>query len=216
MRTIDCMKEAKLMSDHEISNAVFPFINDEIEKQHVIKAQLFAEQFAKRAAKYDQDNQFPFENFADLSKENFHLLTVPKDLGGQEISLTTFLLIQETLATGCGSTALGLGWHLGIVLNERVTRAWSPGRFADICQGIVKQGRWLNSLSTEPSTGSPSRGRRHQTTAIHTNEGWVINGHKTWATLSPILDDLLITAAIEGTDELGTFVVQKEMPGLTM
>lgn len=203
-----------MLTDYNISNALEPFIEHSSERALVQKALELAKVFAERASEYDDKNQFPFENFKDLISENFHLLTIPKQYGGKEISLTEFLLMQDALASGCGSTALGLGWHLGILFNTRYTKAWSEDRFAAICKEVIEHGYWLNSLSTEPATGSPTRGRRHETTAVRTENGWVINGQKTWSTLSPILDIFLVTAAIDGTDDLGTFLVRKGTPGL--
>lgn len=191
------------------------FIRNERDRQWVTKAQELALRFSKRADEHDRNNTFPFENFQELIEAGFHKLTVPKKWGGDEISLYEFILIQETLATGCASTALGLGWHLGILMNHRETKEWSPERYEEICRHVIT-GKWLNSCSTEPSTGSPSRGRRHHTTATKTSTGWVINGHKTWSTLSPILDIFLISAAIDGTNELGQFYVPRHTDGLVI
>lgn len=201
--------------DH-ISDALAPFIHNDSQRQWVKKALELAEVFATRAERYDRENRFPFENFEDLRQAGFHKLTIPKAYGGDHISLYEFVLIQETLAAGCASTALGLGWHLGLLLNLRETKAWPQDKYESICKEIVEHGKWMNSCSTEPSTGSPSRGRRHETTAVKTSDGWVINGHKTWSTLSPLLDIFLITAAIDGSDDMGEFYVPRGTPGLTV
>lgn len=201
--------------DH-ISNALAPFIHNDTQRDRVKSALELAEVFASRAEKYDRENSFPFENFNDLKQAGFHKLTIPREWGGEQITLYEFVLIQETLAAGCASTALGLGWHLGLLMNLRETGAWSADKFETVCKEVVEQGKWMNSCSTEPTTGSPSRGRRHETTAVRTENGWVINGHKTWSTLSPLLDIFLITAAIDGSDDLGEFYVPRGTPGLTV
>ena len=92
-----------------ISDALAPFIHNDSQRQWVKKALELAEVFATRAERYDRENRFPFENFEDLRQAGFHKLTIPKAYGGDHISLYEFVLIQETLAAGCASTALGLG-----------------------------------------------------------------------------------------------------------
>ena len=51
-------------------------------------------------------------------------LTLPKDLGGEGITLTDFLTFQEQIAKGCGSTALSIGWHMGTILEFAEHRHW--------------------------------------------------------------------------------------------
>lgn len=201
----------------QISNGLQPFITNEKQQELVEAALQLAQQFEESAKRHDADNSFPFEHFEQLKEAGFHALTIPKAFGGKEISLYDLMLVQETLALGCASTALGLGWHLGILMNIRETKAWHAQRFEQISRSIVEEGKWLNSLSTEPSTGSPSRGRRHHTTARQTADGgWVVSGHKTWATLSPLIDYMLISAAIEGENKLGEFLVQRDLPGVEL
>ena len=45
-------------------------------------AKLLASEFAARAAQYDRDASFPFENFKELSEAGLLALTVPTALGG--------------------------------------------------------------------------------------------------------------------------------------
>ncbi len=60
--------------------------------------------------------------------------TVPKAFGGEEISLYEMLLHQEQLARGDGSTALAIGWHVGMMLNLRVSHAFPDEVFAEVCE----------------------------------------------------------------------------------
>jgi alkylation response protein AidB-like acyl-CoA dehydrogenase len=189
-------------------------IENDKQKELLEKADVLSSQFAKRAAKYDIEGSFPFENFEDLKKEGFLTLTIPKKYGGEGISLQTFLLISERLGRGDASTALGLGWHLGLLFTLFHTEAWDEKDYRNLCDEVIKKGFIINSCSTEPDTGSPSRGAKPQTTARQTEDGWILTGRKTWSTLSPILDIFVISASIEGTDQVGSFLVRKENPGL--
>src|ERR1700730_11238999 len=162
------------------------YIRNDREKQLVILADTLAKQFALRAEQHDREGTFPFDNFEDLRKAGYLKLTVPKQYGGDELSLYEFLLVQERLARGDGSTALSVGWHLGIVLNLRNTQAWPESVFEQFCHDVVEKGAMINNFASEPATGSPSRGGMPETTAEKTENGWVITGRKTYSTISTI------------------------------
>jgi len=87
------------------------------EQQYIIgQAQLLAqEKLAPRAARYDEEEVFPYENFADLHQAGLLQFCVPKEYGGGdggqgEGHLSLYLAVLE-LAKGCGSTALCFGHH---------------------------------------------------------------------------------------------------------
>ncbi|MCZ0755150.1 acyl-CoA dehydrogenase family protein [Anoxybacillus sp. J5B_2022] len=190
------------------------FLRTEKEKQLQTKAWQLAEQFQKRAQHYDEQAVFPFENFAELKKARFLSLTVPKQYGGEEISLYEFLLVQETIAQGDGATALSLGWHLGIVMNLAEQKKWPEPVFERICHEIVHQQVLLNSAQSEAATGSPARGGRPETTAEKQNGRWIISGRKTYTSLAPALDYFIVSATIKETGEVGNFLIPKTAPGL--
>src|SRR5690625_5431943 len=77
--------------------------------------------FAERSKKHDEDITFPFENFEDLKSIGYPALTIPQKYGGGGISLDEFLTYQQIIGKADGSTALSIGWHMGIMkhLGER-------------------------------------------------------------------------------------------------
>lgn len=180
------------------------------------KAEKLAEKFAERAAKNDQESSFPFENFSDLKTEGFLKLTVPKKYGGNEISLYEFLLVQEKIAEGDGATGLSLGWHNGIVMDLSESKKWDERTFERICEEIVAEGKLINSCASEPAAGSPARGGKPKTTARKEGSSWIINGHKSFTSLAPILDYFIVTATIEETGEVGEYLVPKGAEGLSI
>ncbi|UOF89326.1 acyl-CoA/acyl-ACP dehydrogenase [Fodinisporobacter ferrooxydans] len=192
-----------------IKKSMDEFIRNDREQELIQMVDTLAARFAKRAAKYDVEGSFPFENFADLKSAGYLKLTVPKEFGGDEISLYEMLLLQERLATGDGSTALAVGWHVGLMLNLRYTRSWPDGLYAEFCRNVVEKGTMLNNFASEPTTGSPTRGGRPATIAERVDGGWVITGRKTFSTLSPVLDQFVVTASIANEDSVGEFLVAK-------
>jgi alkylation response protein AidB-like acyl-CoA dehydrogenase len=174
-----------------------------------------SKQFLLRAHQVDIEGGFPFENIQDLKNTGYTLLTVPTRYGGKEIPLYELVRLQETIAEGDGATALSIGWHMGIIMNINEKNAWKESIFKNLCEQ-VKNGSLINSAQSEPKTGSPTRGGRPETTAEKSNKGWVINGRKTFTTMSPVLDFFIVSAAIKETDQVANFLVPRTAKGVVI
>ncbi|WP_087972121.1 acyl-CoA dehydrogenase family protein [Oceanobacillus rekensis] len=170
--------------------------------------------FASRARQHDEDGTFPFENFEDLKAIGYPALTVPKEYGGAAITLSEMLQFQEIIGKSDGSTALSIGWHMGIMKHLGENETWQKETYEAIARDVVHTGALLNNAASEPATGSPTRGGKPETFAKETNGGWVINGRKTFTTLSPILDYFVVSASIDGTDQVGNFLVKRSRDGV--
>ncbi len=197
------------------------------QKQIITIAQELAETFARRAAQYDWEGKFPFENYADLQKSGYLTLTVPREHGGWGADVLEATLAQYYLAQGCASTALVMGMHLTHIarLYEGQKNQASPDEiFEHICRAVVEDGAVMNTAVSEPTTGSPSRGGRPSTTARRQPDGsWLINGRKTYTTGSSVLKLIPVGCSIvdeaEGqlpplTAERGSFLVYGDAPGV--
>lgn len=175
-----------------------------------------AQNFKERAYQHDVDGTFPLENYADLRAVNFPALTIPKALGGAGISLEEMLLLQSEIAKNDGSTGLAIGWHMGISKHLGETDNWDKALYEEFAQAVIERGALINNAASEPATGSPTRGGRPETTAVKTDDGWVISGRKTFTTLSPVLDFIAVSARIEGSDKVASFLVKGDLPGVSI
>lgn len=175
--------------------------------------QQLAEKFKLRAEQVDREGRFPFDNIEELRASGYTSLPVPRTHGGEEISMYELVRLQEVLATGDGSTALGIGWHVGIMKNLSEMNEWDPERFRLFCEDVM-QGALVNGAATEPSTGSPTRGGAFQTVAVKQGDQWIINGRKTFTTLSPVLDYFLVNVTVEGEGKAGNILVHKDAAGV--
>ncbi|MBT9283637.1 MAG: acyl-CoA dehydrogenase family protein [Hydrogenibacillus schlegelii] len=162
----------------------------------VARARELARAFAETAGRYDREGAFPHEHFERLKAAGFFRLTVPRDFGGEEASLTLLLQVLEALAWGDGSTALALGWHLGLILHYRASRRWPEERFRELCRAVVEEAALINHFSTEPATGSPSRGGLPETKAVPVPGGFRLYGRKTFGTLSAVARFFVVTATV--------------------
>lgn len=189
------------------------FFNEEKDFiKRVSKLSELSRNFFERAKEVDENGSFPFENMKELQQSGYTTLTIPKEFGGQEISLYELVRFQEVIAQGDGSTALSIGWHMGVVRNMYEAN-WQKETLKEVYNQLLN-GALINGAATEPQTGSPTRGGKPQTTAEKNGENWVINGHKSFTTMSPVLDFFLVTASIKGTDEVGNFLIPKDCNGI--
>ncbi|KAB8131768.1 acyl-CoA dehydrogenase [Gracilibacillus oryzae] len=192
------------------------FIQSERQQNLYDKAGRLAEQLYKRRKQADDDASLPLENLADLRREKYLSLTLPKSYGGEELSLYEFLLIQEKLAEGDGATALSIGWHLGVIKELSEDELWDKKTFNYLAQEVGKNQKLVNRAATEPATGSPTRGGIPETTAIMDGDHYIVNGRKTFTTMAQVLDFYIVTAFIKDKDAVGSFLIPKETAGLSV
>ncbi|GAK13189.1 LOW QUALITY PROTEIN: butyryl-CoA dehydrogenase [Geomicrobium sp. JCM 19039] len=190
---------------------LFTYTNQN-ERKEALKE--IVEDFKARAEQHDRAGSFPHENFKTLRNSRYPGLTVPTRFGGKGISLTEMLELQEIIAEADGSTALSIGWHMGIMKSLGENETWRDHVYREVAAHVVERGALLNNAASEPATGSPTRGGRPETTATPADGGYVLNGRKTFTTLAPTLDYFVVSAAIEGTEQVGNFLVRAGLPGV--
>lgn len=172
-----------------------------------------AKQFKETAQEHDENVTFPFENFEKLKEIGYPALSIPKEYGGAGISLSELMKHQETIAKYDGATALSIGWHMGIIMDLGEKHTWDAAKYKKVAADVIENGSLINNLATEPATGSPTRGGKPETTAVKDGASWILNGRKTFATLSPILKYASVSATIEETGEVGDFIVDTDLDG---
>jgi alkylation response protein AidB-like acyl-CoA dehydrogenase len=79
---------------------------------HPILSEDLLQRCAERAAGYDCENRFFFEDFEELRQANFLLTAVPREFGGLGLTLAEICQEQRRLARRSAPTALGLNMHL--------------------------------------------------------------------------------------------------------
>ncbi|MEK8131860.1 acyl-CoA dehydrogenase family protein [Paenibacillus filicis] len=170
---------------------------------------------AAETRRADETNGFNYSLVADLKRIGYPVLTVPRQFGGSEITLTDLLLYQERIAQGDASIALAIGWHM-FTMHFTQTRVREPRVFAALCRDVLERGALVNRIETEVATGSPSRGGIPQTRAERTDSGYRITGRKTFASLAPALDYFIISAFDTEAQHISEFLIPREAPGLSV
>ena len=197
----------------------FPYGLTERQQRFVTLADQLAARFAERADAHDRDGSFPFENYADLHAAGYLRLAMPEEYGGDGANVFEMALAQEHLARGDGATALAAGMLVVIMGRQSEARDWPAPVFATICRTIAAEGGLINGVVTEPELGSVSRGGVPATSATPTNGGWLINGHKIFATGAPALRYFVTGVVLPPSEqaphgETASAIVPAGSPGL--
>lgn len=171
--------------------------------------------FSSFSEQSDRLSKFPKENIHKLIEMGYTTLTLPKEFGGAGTSVTDTVLFQETLARFDSATALAIGWHQGVVGELYESHKWNEEQLF-LFSKAIKQGALVNRSVTEATTGSPTRGGRPQTTAIHSGNGWIISGEKTFTTMAPVLTHFLVAVWIEEKQNTGFFLIPRDSEGLSI
>ena len=74
-------------------------------------AQLTRDRLAPRAAHYDAAGVHPVESWQDLAAAGFLAMTIPREYGGLELDMPTYIGAIETIAQGCANTAMTVHMH---------------------------------------------------------------------------------------------------------
>lgn len=190
-------------------------MSDKSKKLIALAAEL-ASDFSTRAAEHDRNNSFPFENIAKLKETGYSALVIPEANGGLGADLVDYILCQEQLAQGCSATAIAINMHL-FGLGSMVDRSTGQRPEEKFFLDAIGHGKQIiGGGISEPETGGDWG--YFATRARNDGDTYVLNGRKTFTSLSPVIDLFMVMATIEATDppRSSTFLIPKGTPGLEL
>src|SRR5438094_3842585 len=181
----------------------------------VALAEEHAADFATRAAEHDRENRFVSENFALMKTSGLLAAAAPEDFGGLGVESAHDITVAiSRLARGCGSTAIAANMHIGAVWV--VARQWKQAMAAGDTSAEEGLGQFLPFLGKSQvivsgaGTESGNSFVFPQTTATPVDGGYLINGHKIFATNSDIADSVTVILKVpdgNGWYRQGTAIV---------
>lgn len=191
-------------------------------KRFVALAEQHAVDFSARAAVYDRDGSFPFEHIAAMRQSGVMAACVPEELGGLGVrSLHDYMLGMSRLGRGDGSTAIAANMH--IFRPWRMTRLWEAARAAgDVAHaaGLERRLRRIGAGQLLMCACVSEAGTdilHPHLEATKTDGGWLLNGQKIFATMSPaaqLLDISFRFRDAQGVERLAMASVPHDSPGL--
>ncbi|MGE3538196.1 MAG: acyl-CoA dehydrogenase family protein [Candidatus Tectimicrobiota bacterium] len=157
----------------------------------VALAEAHAADFATRAPQHDREGSFPFENIAAMQRSGVMAACVPSALGGLGVdSIHDYVLAINRLGRGDGSSALLANMH-----NFRtwfMTRTWEAARAAGDTLQADRTAQFLRQVGSGQAiicalaSESGTDLLHPLVEARRTAHGWVLNGRKIFATISPV------------------------------
>lgn len=144
----------------------------------IAKAKDLAPIFASRAAKWDTERRYCWENVADLVDARIMGMSLPKEYGGLGASYYDVVQVVEEIAKACTLTArIVVEANMGGI---SAIMAYGTEAQKAFCAPIVLAGDKPAICITEPDAGSAAT--EMHTTAQKRGNTYVLNGTKHWIT----------------------------------
>src|SRR3954454_6903946 len=210
------MPRRPLPMSHELTATTHPG------ERLLVLAEMLAGDLASRAAEHDRDGSYPQDSIVSLRDTGYFAAAVPPEHGGLGVeSVHDHVVASSRLARGDASVAIGVNMHTIAVLNmvRRRRIALNAGNerraaaFGASLQTIAREGIVMAAAISEPAQDI----LRPATTATRTDEGWRIDGHKIFCTMSPAATHLYTAVTFangDGGDHYGYAQVPVATPGV--
>ncbi|MBI4638860.1 MAG: acyl-CoA dehydrogenase family protein [Candidatus Rokubacteria bacterium] len=171
--------------------------------------------FAGRASRWDEREEYPWDNVKDLVAAGFMGMTVPREFGGADRPLLDVVLVIEEIARACGVTArIVVEGNLGTV---GALRAYGSETQKRIYLPWVLEGEKPAIAISERNAGSAATDL--ETCAEETGQGFLLTGHKRWITGAGTSRLYLVYARLgerPGAEGIGGLLVERDTPGFTI
>ncbi len=176
----------------------------------------FAEDsIAPRAAKIDENNEFPQELWTELGDMGLLGISIPEEFGGSEMGYLAHLVAMEEISRASASVGLSYGAHSNLCLDNLYRNGNEAQREKFVPKLVAGEFRGALAMS-ESGAGSDVVGSMACKAQKH-GDVWVANGSKMWITNGPECDVAVVymrTAGKQaGSKCMTAFVVEKDMPG---
>lgn len=176
------------------------------------------EELASDLVRRDAEGEFSRELWQRVADAGVLGLLVPEGYGGRGADLVSVLAAMEGLGYGCADNGLlfAIGAHVWACTmpilhfgTAEQKRRYLPG---------LRDGRLIGAnAATEPAAGSDVFSA--VTRAEPEGDAFVLRGEKTYVTNAPVADLFLVLASTDpdlGSAGLSTFLVERQMPGLSV
>jgi alkylation response protein AidB-like acyl-CoA dehydrogenase len=172
-------------------------------------------EFRERAARWDEREEYPWDNVKQLVEAGLMGMAIPAAHGGQGKSLLDVVLVIEQVARVCGVTGrilvdsnLGAVGAIVAFGSEAQKRKYLPR---------VVQGDKPAIAITEPRAGSAASDL--ETRAESSGDAWMLTGTKRWITGAGVSQTYVVFCrfdGIPGPEGIGALIVEAGTPGLSV
>jgi acyl-CoA dehydrogenase len=188
------------------------------EEQEMIRemARSFArKEILPKAEHYDQADEFPWPIIKKAQRTGLISSNIPEQYGGPGLGVLEECIINEELAWACSGiqTVLMLNnlaaWPILLAGNDDQKGRYLPR--------LTTGGQLAAYALTEPAAGSDVAGIL--STAVRSDDAYILNGTKTWITNAPVSAFSVIFAKTDPAARhkgISAFIVDHSWPGVTL
>jgi len=178
----------------------------------------FAEtEVAPSAKERDEEERFDRDlMFGRLAELGLTGVVFPEEYGGAGADYISYAIAVEELSRVCASTGVTLSAHISLGANPIYLFGTEEQKIKFLVP--LATGEKMGAFGlTEPSAGSDAGGTR--TTAVRSDEGWVLNGTKIFITNAGEAETYVVFARTDKGAEkhhgISAFIVEKGTPGFS-
>ena len=169
---------------------------------------------AATAERYDRSAEFPWEPIEALHEAGVLRYGIAERFGGYPTTVTDTTRLLYALGKGDPSVALIASMTIMTHLIQGAG-LWPEDLYRSVIAESLERPVLFNHIRAEPELGAPARGGIPATKVRRTEGGWLLNGHKSYATGCEGLEYHLVWAATEEDEPLqGHAIVAGDHPGI--
>jgi alkylation response protein AidB-like acyl-CoA dehydrogenase len=172
-------------------------------------------EIAPKAARFDEANEFPWENIKKMRELGLFGMLFPEEYGGQGLDTLSYAIAVEEISRACASTGITLAAHVSLGTSPiynfgtaEQKRKYLPA----LCSGEKLAAFGL----TEPEAGSDAGGTK--TRAVLDGGTYTVNGRKIYITNGSVCGTAVFTAVTTpgiGVNGISAFIIEKGTPGFS-
>lgn len=186
---------------------------NEIQKQTQATFRVFVNRKVMPAAQsIDENKEFPRELFLEAGELGFFGMRYPEEAGGTNMDIVSYTLAVMELARGslslaaaCTMQSLMATYFLYRLGDSEVKTYFSEALTGKKIGGICM---------TEPDAGSDLNSIKTKAQVL--NNGFLLQGKKTWVTSAPVADFFTVLAKTDKSEGLSIFFVPSGLQGVTI
>ncbi len=173
------------------------------------------------AAQYDRTADIPWAGLQAAHRAGLLTATVGTRYGGPGLGQRAVARILTALGEGDPSVALIAANSLMSHAAQDAHPHWPAAYYEDLLRRSHEAPALVNAIRAEPELGAPARGGLPATTATRRPDGWVVDGHKAYATGGAALAYHVVWATAVEPDgdperpRVGHVIVPADRPGIT-
>jgi alkylation response protein AidB-like acyl-CoA dehydrogenase len=178
-------------------------------------------EIASTAAEYDRTAGLPWAGLQAAHRGGLLTASVGTQFGGPGLGPRDIARILTAIGEGDASVGLLSSNLLMTHAGQAAYPSWPAAFYDDLLRRSETGPALANAIRAEPELGAPARGGLPRTTIKRTDDGWVLNGHKAYATGGTGLAYHVVWAVADepGGDperpRVGHVIVPGDAPGIT-